>query len=844
MLRPFGPSDDEPAESQVMDLTETREDLTPAEIALLGQREALQRIDLLATASSLLDATLDDYEQALESVAETCVSDFADLCAIEVISPDGSVRAAAYRYSRPGGLLLPETWNPIGRRVAVDRRPVLVFAGSDGAPAAQQIRDRLGAQSLIAVPITGGGLTLGWFVAATGWNRRGFRPSALRVATELGHRIGTTIQRVLLHREMQASAREQTRTVRRLRRLAAAATNLAGAATPQAVLDTACMEACVIHDAAGAVAVWSKADGSTVVGQAGEVDMGTAQGAFESAASGRMSRGRGWIAYPLPNTDPWQHAALVVFVGGEFAGEEEPVLSSLASLIPVAFERALGTETALKHEARLRAVVDSSPVALVELDPSGFVAMANKTAQDLFGWPANPGGWLLEGEVRDSLVELTKEVLSSGSVATQTVEIGGQELSVSGAQLPAVYNAESPSVLVAGVDLTEIRRAEQALVQAQRLDAMGQVAGRVAHDFNNLLTLIVGYASILGRDLDDDRQLSMVANIEDASKRAAKLTQQMLGMTRQKVDSGVVIDLVRAVAGLDAVLARLGGSRVDLRLRSSPEVIKVRLDPSEMEQIVVNLVINAIDAMNGKGLIDVSVETVDPPPAERRQFDLPAGRLGLLSVADDGPGMSAEVLARCLEPFFTTKERGRGSGLGLPTVYGLVRERGGQLAIDSQAAQGTRIRIWLPLCEDPELALGPAGDERWPPGQTIDGRVLLVEDESGLRQLAAQNLTSIGLEVVDAGTAEEALEIFLLDRDFDVLATDVILPRMSGFQLAAAAREIRPDLPVIYITGYTGDSESPGHSGDPIIQKPYTADTLRLRVAEMIEGSPSRGSRP
>lgn len=821
------------------DLRRTQTTLSSVDAAVLGHKEAIQRLDLLATSSSLLDATLDEYDSAMDSVAESCVADFADLCAIEVIAPDGTVRAAAYRHVRAAGLRLPDPWIPVGRLVAPDRRPVLVFDGSEGTPSAHSVRADLDAQSLIAAPISSGGLTLGWLIAATGRHRRGFRPSALRIAADLSGRIGTAIQRVMLHREMQASAREQSRTVRRLRRLAAAATNLAGAATPQAVLDTACMEACVIHEADGAVAVWAKADGSTVLAQAGEVDMSVATSAFESVASGRVSRGRGWIAYPLPNTDPWQRAALVVFVGEEFTGEEEPVLSSLASLIPVAFERALGTETALKHEARLRAVVDSSPVALVELDASGFVAMANKTAQDLFDWPAKPGSWTLQGGLRESLMELTREVLASGSVASRTINLDGRELSVSGAPLPTVYTAESPSVLVAGVDLSEIRRAEQALVRAQRLDAMGQVAGRVAHDFNNLLTLIVGYASLLGRGLHDDKDLAMVANIEDASKRAAKLTQQMLDMTRQRVDSGVVIDLASAVNSLDAVLAKLAGPRVKLRLRTPPEVIRVRLDPSEMEQIVVNLVINACDAMNSEGTIDVSVRREDPKPAERRELELPGGPLAVLAVADSGPGMSAEVLARCLEPFFTTKDRGRGSGLGLPTVYGLVRERGGQLQIDSEPGRGTRIGIWLPLSAEAAVRPGRDEEERWSPGRTAEGRVLLVEDEADLRAMASDTLTSIGLDVTATGTAEEALSVFGSGEDFDVLATDVMLPHMSGFQLAAAARRVRPALPVVFMTGYTGDGEIPNDQLDPVIRKPYTPDALRLSVAELVQAARS-----
>lgn len=808
--------------------------MTPAEISAMGQKEALQRLDLLATVSSLLDAALDDYDEAMDRVAEACVEVFADLCAVEVVGSDGAVHGVTVRHSVAGGLRVPGAWSPVGHLVAPDRRPVLVYPGSPGTPAAHQIRERFGADSLVVSPLTGGGMTLGWLVAATGEHRRGFRPSALRLATELGSRIGTAIQRVMLHREMQASAREQSRTVRRLRRLAAAATNLAGAATPQAVLDTACLEACLIHEAEGAMARWSKADGSMVQAQAGQVDLDLAERAFGSVTGNQVNRGDGWIAYPLPNTDPWQHGALVVFVDDSLSGEEEPVLSSLASLIPVAFERAMGTETALKHEARLRAVVDASPVALVEVDPGGLVAMANRTAQDLFGWPADPGTQEQPPSLPDGIMALAAEVLESGPVSTRSVGIDGRELSVSGARLPAVHSAEGPSVLLAGVDMTEMRRAERALVQAQRLDAMGQVAGRVAHDFNNLLTLIIGYASILRRGIDDEGQLSMIANIEAASKRAADLTQQMLDMTRQKVDSGVVIDLGRAVAGLDAVLDRVVGPGVDLRIQASPDVIKVRLDPSEMEQIIVNLVINASDAMNGEGRVEVVVHLEQPAAEEVRSLDLPDGPLARVTVSDDGPGMTPEVLARCLEPFFTTKDRGRGSGLGLPTVYGLVRERGGQLHIGTAPGRGTTIRIWLPLVEGAPVTPGADEGEHWPAGRRISGRVLLVEDEGDLLAMARDALTSIGLDVACSESAEAALERLASPEALDALVTDVILPQMSGVELVRAARQIRPGLPAVYMTGYAGSRAIRAAHGDAVIRKPYTPDALRLRVAEVV----------
>ncbi len=686
-----------------------RDGLSAADIAILGEQEALQRLDLLASTSRILDATLEDYEHAVLQVADACVPDFADMCAIEVIGPDGEVSTAAFRYARMSGMEMPERWSPIGRTCAPDRRPLLSFEAPEEPANTMAVRERLGAQSLIVTPITGGGITLGWFVAATGPHRRGFRPSALRIGIELASRLGTAIQRVLLHREMQASAREQSRTVRRLRRLATAATTLAGAATTQAVLQVACVEACVIQEADGAITRWWMGDGSVVSAEAGQVDRELAETAFVSVTNRRPARGRGWVAYPLPSSDPWQQAALVVFIGDDFSTDEELVLSSLASLIPVAFERALGTEAAVVHEARLRAVVDSSPVALIGLRPDGAVTSANPAAFELFGWGSDQKSWVLSEALRPPMIDLADTVRLAGSAVNRTLSVDGLDLSVSGAPMPAISPSDDDTVLMAGVDLSDIRRAERALVQAQRLEAMGQVAGRVAHDFNNLLTLILGYAEILRRGIVDENQRAMVQNIEGASRRAAALTQQMLGMTRRQVNTGVVVDVAKEVDGLQTVLARLAGPKVTLRTLRPDSLVKVRIDPSEIEQIVVNLVINACDAMEGIGSVEVTVDVAEPDTDERLQQDLPGGPLAVLTVADDGPGMSEEVQARCLEPFFTTKERGHGTGLGLSTVYGLVKERGGQLRVSSSPGHGTTIRIWLPLCEEAALVPGWRG---------------------------------------------------------------------------------------------------------------------------------------
>jgi signal transduction histidine kinase/CheY-like chemotaxis protein len=806
------------------------------EVALLGEKEALQRLDLLATASRILDATMEDYEQAVLQVADACVPDFADLCAIEVIGPNGDIYTAAYRVAHTSGLSYPDKWVPIGRLVAPDRRPVLTFSNSDEVEHARAIRQRFSAQSLIVAPIAGSGITLGWFVAATGNYRRGFRPSALRIGVELSSRLGATIQRVLLHREMQAAAREQNRAVRRLRRLATAATNLAGAASTEAVLRVACIEACVIQEADGAIARWWMADGTVVSAQTGEVDFELAETAFEAVTNRRTARGRGWVAHPLPSSDPWQHAALVVFVANDLATDEELVLSSLASLIPVAFERALGTETVVMHEARLRAVVEASPVALIGVRPDGAVTLANRAAQLLFQWVTDPTEWALTESIRPGILDLAASVRETGTVVNRTFSVDGFDLSVSGAPLPATSPSDEQTVLVAGVDLSEVRRAERALVQAQRLEAMGVVAGRVAHDFNNLLTLIIGYTELLARGLVEDQQQALVTDIEGAARRAARLTQQMLGMTRRE-STATVADLGAELANMQAVLTRLAGPKVALTVSTPEAPVKVRVDPSEFEQIVINLVVNACDAMEGEGRLDVSLTIGSAgswlPDADGA--DRTPGPAALLTIADNGPGMPPEVLARCLEPFFTTKRRGQGSGLGMSTVYGLVTERGGHMDIDSDPT-GTRVKIWLPQCEDSPITTSDDG-ETWPPGQTIAGRVLLVEDEPDLRLMGQHCLASIGLDVVVAESAEFALFLLTNEGPFDALVTDIMLPGMSGVELAEAVRRVHPMMPVLFMTGYAGSPTERGMPGPDanLLRKPYRPDALRVRVADMLQ---------
>ena len=812
--------------------------LNGTELARLSEREALQRLELLTAVSRIVTDAVDDVDEAMADVANACVPDFCDFVAVELLGGGGATALAAQRTAPACGLEIPSDWTPMGWTCTPDRVAALGFPHPEEPEPVRCARERLGADALIVAPISAGGVTLGWLITANGPYRRGFRTSALRMAVELSGRLAVVIQRVLLQRETQASAREQARTIRRLRRLAGAATSLAGAATTEAVLEVACVEACILHEAEGAIAQFWLGDGRVISARAGDIAGELAEQALTSVVNGRPARGPGWVAFPLACAGSGQRGVLTVFGRRSLSEDEELLLSSLASLIPVAFERAVGTEAAVLHEARLRAVLEASPIALIKVRADGTVFTANQAAKGLFGWSGAQAGWILPDDIRPAVLQLAADVRLSGAIANRPVVTDSLDLSVSGAPMPAIAEDHERSVILAATDLSERRRTERALIQAQRLEAMGQVSGRVAHDFNNLLTLIVGYSELLQCSVPGEREQTMLTKIDEAAKRAADLTQQMLGFTRRQLDTDAVTDFASSLNGLDAVLQRLAGACIELTVDPSTAAVKVRSDPGEVEQIILNLAINACQAMGGEGKLTISVDAVVAGEDSALALGLAPGSYARLTVADSGPGMSEETRSRCLEPFFTTKPLGEGSGLGLSTVYGLTAERGGTLSIDSEPGEGTTVEVWIPSVVDQELPAEAGEGSAWPVGKRLDGRVLVVEADDELRLVALKAMAEIGLDVIGAAQAEEVLSMPAAWQRFDVLVTDIVLPGMSGVELASRLQTARPELLVLYTTGYATPAMGVGLiPRAPLLAKPYRPDELRFRLASLLEGA-------
>jgi signal transduction histidine kinase len=383
------------------------------------------------------------------------------------------------------------------------------------------------------------------------------------------------------------------------------------------------------------------------------------------------------------------------------------------------------------------------------------------------------------------------------------------------------------------------RELEHRFSQLQRFEAIGRLAGGIAHDFNNLLTLIGGRVERLQRGLaPDDPLRKSVDEVASAADRAAGLTLQLLAFSRRQVLAPKVVSLNAIVDGVHEMLTRLLGEHVSFELALAPDVSAVRADPGRIEQALLNLAINARDAMPDGGVLSVATANVTVDEAYARQHVGAApGTYVRLTVSDTGTGMDPETRERVFEPFFTTKEVGKGTGLGLSTVYGIVKQSGGHIWVYSEAGLGTTFKIYLPAVDAPidvapvrqPLPL-PAGSET----------ILLVEDEDGVRELIDELLTARGYHVLAASRGVEALQIAeFVEEDIHLLVTDVVMPQMSGREVVTRLAPGRPNMRVLYLSGYTDDlilQHGALEPGAAFLQKPFGAADLARKVREVLSG--------
>jgi len=399
-------------------------------------------------------------------------------------------------------------------------------------------------------------------------------------------------------------------------------------------------------------------------------------------------------------------------------------------------------------------------------------------------------------------------------------------------------------LVIVNRDITARKKLEEQFRQVQKMEAIGRLSGGIAHDFNNLLGVIIGYSELLQERLPSKDLLRESADeIVAAGKRAASLTRQLLAFSRQQVLEPKVLDLNEVVSDMEKMLRRLIGEDIELVATRDPILGRVKADQGQIEQVILNLVVNARDAMpqGGKLVIATANTEMDETFVKRYPYPVQTGPYIVLTVADSGVGMDAATKARVFEPFFTTKEKGKGTGLGLSTVYGVVKQSGGYIDFDSEPGEGTTFRIYLRRVSEPVESEGPAAEAQSPSREA--GVVLLVEDEASLRRLTRNLLELSGYTVLEAKDGNEALRISQEHAGaIGLLLTDIVMPGINGRALAQQLSQERPDMKILFMSGYTGQGIGEKEyleRGDSFLQKPVTRELLTRKVREALR-SPRR----
>lgn len=498
-------------------------------------------------------------------------------------------------------------------------------------------------------------------------------------------------------------------------------------------------------------------------------------------------------------------------------------------------------------EDRFQRFFEEAPLGIIIIDSNGVIqdcnaslaALVGSTDQDIEGRDLKD---IISRDDQNTVIGALART-EKGSHMQGPIEITLKDKKEVSVQLYARKFKGSEQTVLHFIDLTEQKELEEKFVQSQKMQAIGQLAGGVAHDFNNLLTAIIGYCDLLFlRHKPGDPSFGDIMQIKQNSNRAANLVRQLLAFSRQQTLRPTVQDVSDILTEVSYLIRRLIGANIELDLVHGQDLGLVKVDTGQMEQVLINLAVNARDAMEDGGRLTIETHSVaNDRPIKVTEEDLPPGRWVRIDVTDTGCGIPEENLSRILEPFFTTKEVGQGTGLGLATVYGIIRQTGGYLDIRSKVGEGTTFSIYLSRLSDEEAAEASeeTSDEI---SEVMDltgtAQILLVEDEDAVRTFSTRALTNKGYEVLEADSGESAMKVIeeSTEKAIDLLITDVIMPNMDGPTLAKKVREKYPKLKIIFISGYTEDKLK-DHMGENIffLPKPFTLKQLAAKVKEVLD---------
>jgi two-component system cell cycle sensor histidine kinase/response regulator CckA len=523
-----------------------------------------------------------------------------------------------------------------------------------------------------------------------------------------------------------------------------------------------------------------------------------------------------------------------------------PKLRTRSAVHDLTRERAL--EQAVRaSEQYFKRFFEEAPTGIALIDASGRVEQANESLVQLLAgadWRKKSLMELVHTDDRPAYARHFAEVIRNGKAPPLTVRVSGGERP----RYVTIFasrredSAGSPGCIAHFVDSTEARRLQEQFAQSQKMQAVGLLAGGIAHDFNNLLTAMIGFCDLLLlRHRAGDQSFADIMQIKQNANRAANLVRQLLAFSRQQTLQPRVLDVTDVLGELSHLLRRLIGENIELEMIHGQDLKPVRADAGQLEQVIINLAVNARDAMPNGGKLTIKTGNVRTTETMQRSADvMPPGSYVMLEISDTGTGIPKDILDRIFEPFFSTKEVGSGTGLGLSTVYGIVRQTDGFVFVDSEIGRGATFRIYLPqhALAPGEAAQRVSGGDEDRRDLTGIGTVLLVEDEDAVRLFSARALRNKGYKVLEARSGEAALEIVNEHmNDIDLVISDVVMPRMDGPTLIKELRTRRSDIRVIFISGYAEDAfRKRVDAGEEahFLMKPFTLKQLAAKVKEVL----------
>jgi two-component system, cell cycle sensor histidine kinase and response regulator CckA len=624
----------------------------------------------------------------------------------------------------------------------------------------------------------------------------------------------------------------------------------------RAILDTA-LDAVVSMDAAGRITAWNGRAEVVFGWTAGEA-VGRKLAETIIPARFRDAHWAGLAKYLATGEGPVLNRRIELFALHK-SGREFPVELSIAPLgrAPAsqfsAFLRDITDRKRAEQEIRdrqahLDGLFEGTLEAIAIVDSANKVVRVNREFARLFGYAAEEcvgrqlDDLIVPAERLEEGLAWRDRVAAGGAVSEETVRRhrDGRDIPVSVLGFP-VQVGEDHTTYVVYRDISSRLHLEEQLLHAQKMESIGRLAGGVAHDFNNILTAILGYLEAARLDLAEGGSPDAdLAEVERAARRAAELTRQLLAFARRQVAQPRNVDLNVLTRSMDSLLTRVIGEDIRLTVRLDPELGAVRLDPNQFEQVLVNLAVNARDAMPSGGRLTIETRNVSLGPAGTSpDHSLPAGSYAELLFADSGAGMDSATMQQVFEPFFTTKAPGSGTGLGLSTCYGIIKQSGGDITVESVPGLGTTFHLFFPRVEAPVDAAVEESFQFQTAGGTES--ILVVEDEPQLRDLFIRILSQKGYQVSAAASGEEALQAARTRaREIDLLVTDVVLPGASGREIARQLQTLQPGLRILYVSGYAEDAivrRGVLEPGLEFLEKPFTPAELARRVRQVLDSA-------